>query len=74
MSQRSRPRFFLAELDLDRNITDLILYYLMWELYGRILSLYEFEDLSEAIKEGDHRVVESPVVKDPPKVEVARTM
>lgn len=42
----------------------------MWELNGGILSLYELEGLSEAVKEGNHRVVESPVVKDSSEMEV----
>jgi hypothetical protein len=41
------------------------------EINGRILSLDKLEGLSEAVKECDHRVVESPVVKDSSKVKVA---
>jgi len=40
----------------------------MWELDGRILSSYGLEGLSEAVEEGDHRVVESPVVEDTSEV------
>ena len=43
----------------------------MWELDGGILSFYKLEGLTEAVEEGDHRVVESPVVEDPSEVEVA---
>lgn len=44
---------------------------LMWELDGGILSFYKLEGLTEAVEEGDHRVVESPVVEDSSEVEVA---
>lgn len=42
----------------------------MRKLYGGILSFYELDGLTEAIEKGDHRVVESPVVENSPKVEV----
>lgn len=92
MPQRPCPRFFLTELDLDRDIPYLIFdnpgirfpivsagkthfnrrgTQLMWELDGMILRFYELEDLTEAVKEGDHRMVESPVVEDSSEVKVA---
>ena len=44
---------------------------LVWKLYGGVLSLYELDGLSEAVKEGDHGVVESPVVEDSSEMKVA---
>ena len=44
---------------------------LVWKLYGGVLSLYELDGLSEAVKEGDHVVVESPVVEDSSEMKVA---
>ena len=44
---------------------------LMWELDGGVLSFYELKGLAEAVEEGDHRMVESPVMEDPSEVEVA---
>lgn len=42
----------------------------MRKLYGGILSFYELEDLTEAIKKGDHRMVKSSVVENSSEVEV----
>jgi len=47
---------------------------LVWELNICVLSLYPIHNLFQTIQHSHHRNIESPIMQQPSKMEVARTI